>query len=364
MAKLKLIALVIISSYAVISCAGYKNACSSQNNEKEIKNVILMIGDGMGLAHVYAAMTISPTPLNIERATVTGLQKNYSASDYITDSGASGTAMATGTKTRNRSIGVDPYGNKLKSILVISEDNGLATGLVSTSAITHATPASFVAHQTGRENYEGIALDFLKTDIDVMIGGGYKFFAKRKDNLNLIDSLKNKGYDVQTDLNGILKSNSTKLAGFTADDGNPYRLKGRRNMLPASTGKAIDILSKDKDGFFLMVEGSEIDWAAHDNHADTTIDEVFDFDQAIGVAMNFAERDGHTLVIVTCDHETGGVTITEGDRAKHTAKLEFSSEEHTAVMIPVYAFGPGAEKFTGIYDNTDIFRKIKAALGL
>jgi alkaline phosphatase len=349
--------LIIITLGAFLaSCSPTKNYTIKNNSE--IKNVILMIGDGMGIPDVYAAMTVSDKPLNIERCNMIGLQKTFSADNYITDSGAAGTALATGNKTKNGAIGMDSQGNRLKSILEIAEEHGLATGLVSTSSITHATPASFIAHQSSRESYEDIAKDFLKTDIDVFIGGGIDHFARRKDKLNLLDSLTLRGYEVDTSLALVLNSKSLKLAGLTAPVHNPYRLKGRGDMLPLSSGKAIEILSKSKKGFFLMIEGSQIDWAGHANVADTLVDETLDFDKAAGVALDFAKADGHTLVVITADHETGGVTITGGDRATHKVKLNFSTKDHTAVMVPVYAFGPGAEKFIGIYDNTEIFKKI------
>lgn len=322
-----------------------------------------MIGDGMGIPDVYAAMTVSDKPLNIERCNIIGLQKTFSSDNYITDSAAAGTALATGNKTKNGAIGMDSQGNRLKSILEIAEEHGRATGLVSTSSITHATPASFIAHQSSRSSYEDIAMDFLKTDIDVFIGGGFDHFARRGDKLNLIDSLKFRGYDVDTSMSMVIKSTSRKLAGLTAPVQNPYRLKGRGDMLPASSAKAIEILSKNKKGFFLMIEGSQIDWAGHANAADTLIDETLDFDKAIGVVLDFAKNDGHTLVVITADHETGGVTIVGGDRATHMVKLNFSTTDHTAVMVPVYAFGPGAGKFSGIYDNTDIFYKILSSFG-
>jgi len=359
MKKLSILFLLIIIGLSFTSCASSGKLVKNEN--PEIRNIIFMIGDGMGLPDVYAAMTVSETPLNIERCNSIGLQKTFSADNYITDSGAAGTALATGIKTKNGAIGVDTAGNPVKSILEIAEDNGLSTGLVSTSSVTHATPASFIAHQASRGSYEDIALDFLKTDIDVFIGGGYDHFAKRKDKLNLLDSLRSKGYEIDTTLAMILASGSPKIAGFTAPVHNPYRLKGRGDMLPASTSKAIEILKENKNGFFLMIEGSQIDWAAHANLEDETIDETLDFDKAVGLALDFAKTDGHTLVIVTADHETGGVTITGGNREKNQAKLSFSTKDHTAVMVPVYAFGPGAEKFTGIYDNTDIFKKILAA---
>jgi alkaline phosphatase len=354
--------LLLIPIYlTMVSCVATKE--KSNTNADKVRNVILLIGDGMGLPDVYAAMTVSGEPLNIERCNYIGLQKTFSADNYITDSGAAGTALATGNKTKNGAIGVDPQGNRLKSILEIAEEHGLATGLVSTSSITDATPASFIAHQSSRINYNAIALDFLKTDIDIFIGGGSANFANRTDKISLIDSLKFRGYEVDTTMDQIMKSFSGKIAGLTAPFNNPVRLNGRGDMLPQSTSKAIDVLSKNKKGFFLMVEGSEIDKVAHQNVTDTLIDEVLDFDRAIGVALDFAKNDGHTLVVITADHETGGVTIIGGDSNTRTVKLNFSSKGHTATPVPVYAYGAGADKFTGIYDNTEIFKKILSAYG-
>ncbi|MFA5819398.1 MAG: alkaline phosphatase [Bacteroidales bacterium] len=361
MKKISNLLILIILGTSLISCYSSKKLVNNEN--PKIKNVIFMIGDGMGIPAVYAAMTVSDKPLNIERCPVTGLQKTFSSNNYITDSGAAGTALATGTKTKNGAIGMDSLGNRLKSILEITEEHGLATGLVSTSSITHATPASFIAHQSSRGSYEDIAMDFLKTDIEVFIGGGYDHFAKRKDKLNLIDSLKFRGYEVDTSMSMVLKSTSRKLAGLTAPVHNPYRLKGRGEMLPEASVKAIEILNKNPKGFFLMIEGSQIDWAGHANVADTLVDETLDFDKAVGVALDFAKNDGHTLVVITADHETGGVTITGGDILSHKVKLNFSTKDHTAVMVPVYAFGPGAEKFTGIFDNTELFQKILSCFG-
>ncbi|MCX6326483.1 MAG: alkaline phosphatase [Bacteroidia bacterium] len=361
MKRFSIFILLIIFGVSLTSCLSSRKLANKEN--PDIRNVIFMIGDGMGIPDVYAAMTVSDKPLNIERCNIIGLQKTFSADNYITDSGAAGTALATGTKTKNGAIGMDSQGNGLKSILEIAEDHGLATGLVSTSSITHATPASFIAHQSSRGSYDDIAMDFLKTDIDVFIGGGIDHFAKRKDKLNLLDSLKFRGYEVDTSLTMVLKSTSLKLAGLTAPVHNPYRLKGRGDMLPASSGKAIEILKKNSKGFFLMIEGSQIDWAGHANAADTLVDETLDFDKAVGVALDFAKKDGHTLVVITADHETGGVTITGGSRETHKVILNFSAKGHTAVMVPVYAYGPGAEKFFGIYDNTDIFRKILTSFG-
>jgi len=349
--------LISILFIAILSSSCQSPSIPKKENP-EIKNIILLIGDGMGLGAVYSAMTVSPTPLNIERCQYTGFSKTFSLTDYITDSAAGGTALSCGRKTKNGVLGQDTLGNKFKSILEIAEDNGLSTGLVSTSAITHATPASFIAHVPNRDAYEDIALEYLKTDIDVFIGGGIDHFYRRADKLNLLDSLKSRGYEVDTTLESILSSTSLKLAGLNVPIHNPFRLDGRGNMLPLASKKAIEILSQNPKGFFLMIEGSQIDWAGHGNLAANLIDETLDFDQAVGFALDFAQKDGHTLVIVTADHETGGVTITGGDLSKHEAILNFSTTNHTAVMVPVYSFGSGSENFTGIFDNTSIFEKM------
>ncbi|MFO7828870.1 MAG: alkaline phosphatase, partial [Bacteroidales bacterium] len=236
----KLIFLFISVSIITASCNSDVN--QSKNNEKKAKNVILLIGDGMSVSHLYAAMTVSETPLNMERFKYTGLQKTYSASDYITDSGAAGTALATGKKTKNGHIGCDSLGNPFKSILKYAEDANLATGLISTSSILHATPAAFIANNTDRNKYQEIALDFLKTDIDIFIGGGKNDFNDRKDGLNLIDSLKNRQYQVIDHYKDINLVDYDKFAVLTANRHNPEFSKGRDNMLPEATEKAIEVL--------------------------------------------------------------------------------------------------------------------------
>ena len=357
----KYVSYFLIPVLVLTSCASSK--ISKSDKIPEIRNIIFMIGDGMGPAHVYAAMSSSETPLNFERCTNTGFQKTFSANSYTTDSGAAGTAIACGIKTKNSSIGVDKDGNVLKSILEIAEDNGLATGIVSTSSVTHATPASFIAHNVNRNNYEALAMDYLKTDIDVFIGGGYNHFTKRADNLDLTDSLRAKGYEVHSTMSTVINSNALKIAGLIAPIHTHYSLDGRGDMLPNATRKAVEVLSKNLKGFFLMIEGSQIDWAGHENDQKNLIAEVLDFDKALGIALDFAEKDGHTLVVVTADHETGGVTIHEGDLNKHEVVLNFSTTHHTGIMIPIYSYGPGANHFNGIMDNTDFFKKFNILYG-
>lgn len=344
--------------------------CGNSQQEPPIqqeyaKNVIFMVGDGMGLAHIQAAMTANGNHLNFERLPITGFSKTSSSSSYITDSAAGATAFSTGKKTYNKAIGVDSDTVAQKTILEYAEDAGLSTGLVATSAITHATPAAFIAHQPSRYSAEKIASDFLKTDINVFIGGGRDHFILRKDGYDLTDSLKANGYQVvlnQTDLNSI---SSGKLAALLSPDGMPKYEDGRGDILATSAMKAIELLSKNDKGFFLMVEGSQIDWGAHDNDINYMVSELLDFDNTIGQVLDFAEKDGNTLVVITADHETGGLTlpgtsnILSNDSATH-----FSTTHHTAIMVPVYASGPGEGAFAGTYENTQFFNKMMSALNL
>lgn len=323
-----------------------------------------MIGDGMGVAQVYAGYTALHGKMNITSMPVSGFVTTFSANSYITDSGAGATAFSTGHKTNNYSIGVGVDGKPLPTVLEIAAAHGLNTGLVATSAITHATPAGFIAHTPSRSKAEDIALDFLKTPITVFIGGGYNHFAVRSDSLNLIDSLLLRGYTIARDLRTVNVPTTRKLAALLAPDHLPAISAGRGNMLPDATDMALKVLSKNPKGFFCMVEGSQIDWGGHDNNKDYIVQEVVDFDKAVGEALAFAAKDGLTLVVVTADHETGGFGITGGDIGKGIVEGAFLLGDHTATMVPLFAYGPGAELFTGVQDNTDIFKKFVQLLRL
>jgi alkaline phosphatase len=247
----------------------------------------------------------------------------------------------------------------------MAENAGLPTGLVATSSIVHATPASFYAHVRYRKNYEEIAADLLNTDIDLFIGGGAKFFERREtDTRNLSEELRGRGVDVRSFLNTDIKDLSVdrakRLAYYTADSEPLPRSQGR-NYLRAAAALAVNQLSERDTldrGFFLMIEGSQIDWGGHANDSEYIISEMLEFDRAIGEVLDFAQRDGETLVIVTADHETGGYAINNGS-SMGNIQGAFTSDYHTADLIPVFAYGPGAERFGGIYENTAIFDKMK-----
>ena len=330
---------------------------------KKPKNVIMLIGDGMGTSMVSAGLTANGGQLFLNNFKHVGFAKTSSSNNYITDSAAGGTALSTGQKTYNGAIGVNTDTVAIKTILEMAEDKGLATGLVSTSAITHATPASFIAHQGSRGSYEDIAADFLKTDIDVFIGGGYKHFADRKDKRDLTGELKQKGYLVLRDMDEIAKVKSGKLAGLTAAEHNEV-YPTRKMSLPVSTQTALNILSQNKKGFFIMIEGSQIDWGGHAANTIYVVNEMLDFDRAVGKALEFAAKDGETLIVVTADHETGGMALVGGNLKSGMVKGTFPTGGHTATIVPVFAYGPGAENFTGIMENTDIPQQIMKLLGL
>lgn len=350
--------IIVLCALVTVSTSGW-----AQKSKSKPKNIILMVGDGMGVAQIYAGLTGNKGKLNLERCTAIGFHKNQSADNYVTDSAAGATALASGQKTYNGAIGVDAAGKPIPTILEIAEQKGLATGLVATCSITHATPACFISHQASRGLNEAIALDFLKTDIDVFIGGGRNYFSKRSDGINLNDSLKARGYQIANSISEVQQITKGKVAAFLADEQQARFSEGRGDELVKSTEAAIRLLKGNKKGLFMMIEGSQIDWGGHDNNTQYIVEEMIDFDNAIGKVLDFAAADGNTLVIITADHETGGFSLVGGDMKTGTVEGKFTTGHHTGVMIPVFAFGPGSEKFSGIYENTDIYKKMYEAFG-
>jgi Alkaline phosphatase len=339
-------------------------AAAAASAQKTPKNIILMIGDGMGYNTVSLRILEAKGTSNFERFSSIGSIKTYSAGGQITDSGAGGTAFAIGEKTFNGAIGVDTNKHAKPNLMEIAEKNKLTTGIVVTCALTHATPACFSAHNSSRDKYEEIAGDIVNSNVDLLVGGGMKYFAKRKDGKNLIDEAKTKGYSIYTDTTSYFNAAPKKAMVVVADDHLKAANKERGNYLPRATMKTVELLNKEnKNGFVMMVEGSQIDWAEHGNDADYLKTEMADFDKTIGAVLDFAQKDGNTLVLVFADHDTGGVTLPPAkvdslseEYGSYTVK--FSTGAHCGTLIPVFAYGPGAEKFQGIYQNTGIFHKI------
>ena len=369
--------LSILIFLGLLSCKAQKNNDLLQTEieyrqEKEKntspKNIILLIGDGMGVGQLSAGTYRNGNTSNLERFDIVGMHKPSCYDKLITDSAAAATAFSCGEKTYYHAIGVDKDTMPMQTILEEAELKGMPTGLVATSTIVHATPASFIAHNEYRRNYEAIATDFLKTDIEYFVGGGNKFFERREsDDRNLIEELKTKGYvmgNYLTDFKDFKNQIPEKgrIGYLTADESPLPVLQGRDYLIDASiTG--IDFLKKQNDnGFFIMIEGSQIDWGGHSNNAEYIISEFLEFNELIGKVLDWAEKDGETLVIVTADHETGGFTV-ERESTFDTLVTSFTSGNHSGDFIPVFAHGPKAELFTGLYENTEIYHRMRRALG-
>lgn len=329
----------------------------------KIKNVVFMIGDGMSLAHMYTTWAANKGKLNLENCQAVGLAKTYCYDQLITDSGAAGTALATGHKTRYHSVGVDPEGKPLLTLTDLAAAKNKSTGVVVTCRLNDATPAAFCAHNSDRDQAEALIADYAGCGVDFILGGGKRYFCKREDGRNILEEMKALGYQTPENWEQLNAIQGGKVLAVWADHDLP-RPSIRKETFAASTMKALDLLSKNKKGFFLMVEGSQIDDYGHSNQLNPLVDEILDFDRTIGKVFEWAAADGETLVVVTADHETGGLTLVGGALQDGEVVGKFSTGNHSGVMVPVYAFGPGAELFTGIYENTDIFEKIKYLLKL
>ncbi len=346
--------------------------CYPLAKNAEVKNVIFLIGDGMGLGQTSLARLTVLGPdgkLTMERLPVIGLVRTHSANKLVTDSAASGTAMSTGHKTNNGIISMTPDNIPLETIFKAANRTGMRTGLVATSTITHATPAVFASHVTSRNNQAAIAEQLIDNKVNIILGGGRQYFlpathpdSKREDGKDVLKRAIENGYTYIKTKDELLQATGPYLLGLFQTG--PMKTVAPEPSLSDMTKKAIDLLNKEKAGFILMVEGSQIDWACHANDPNRSIRQTLLFDQAVKTAMDFAVNDQKTIVIVTADHETGGLTVSNGDLSGKNLKLTWSSKQHSAMPVPLYAFGPKSEIFSGVYDNTEIPEKIAKSLKL
>ncbi|MFD1130584.1 alkaline phosphatase [Paenibacillus provencensis] len=415
--------------------AGQANAVQAVSVEKKlIKNIIFLIGDGMGTSYTsaYRYMKDDPSTKVMERTVfdpyLVGTQMTYPDDDTqnVTDSASAATAMSAGVKTYNAAIAVDNDQTEVKTVLEQAKENGKSTGLVATSEITHATPAAFGAHDISRKNMDAIADDYYdelingEHKLDVLLGGGKSNFVR--EDRDLTNEFQKAGFSYVTDRSALIADSNEQILGLFADGGMD-KMIDRTSETPSlaeMTNSAIDRLSTNENGFFLMVEGSQIDWAGHDNDIVGSMSEMEDFAGAFQAAIDFAKEDGETLVVATADHSTGGLTlgkdgeynffvdpikaavrtpdfmaaqIAEGASVEETLKnylqLELTAEEiqsvkdaakdadvtaidnaieaiinnrsftgwttggHTGEDVPVYAYGPGSHRFSGLIDNTN-----------
>ena len=347
---------------------------SSRAKEEPVRNVIYMIGDGMGLTHVSMMMLEEGyRPTSFDRSQNVALITTYSANNRVTDSAAAGTALASGRKTNNGMLGMTPDGETFESMMEKAMDEGWKAGLVVTVYLQHATPAAFYAHVPSRNDLDEISEQFVESGVDVAFGGGRKFHAAdRGDGKTLIDELKAKDYRVVYDLQEADAVDRGRIVGLFSEEYMPTVLNGRdENYLCDATKKALEILTNNagrKGGFLLMVEGSQIDSEAHANNAQGILAETRDFDRAVGAAMDYADAHPGTLVVVTADHETSGLSITSNETdftlSDSGVGYHFGTTGHSGTMVPVYLYGTGAERINGVMDNTELSKKILSLMGL
>jgi alkaline phosphatase len=336
------------------------------------RNVILCIGDGMGYGQVALArlQTLGcEGRLHMEKLPIQGMAWTHSADSLVTDSAAAGTALACGIKTTNQTVGQDPEGIAYLSLTEAAMMRGMQTGLVATSSITHATPASFAAHVKRRKQETDIAAQIIDAGIHVLFGGGRKFFlpvshpeGTREDGRDLIAEAREAGYQYVQSPADLWHAQSGRVLGLFQAEALETELP--EPTLAELTQKAVRLLSDGNSaGFFLMVEGSQIDWACHANHVDNTVRQTLLFDEAVRVAADFALRDQQTLVVVTADHETGGLVV-DSPKTGGAPQASWASKGHSAMPVPIFALGPGAEHFSGSLDNTDIARRLARLMNI
>ncbi|UTR13583.1 alkaline phosphatase [Salipaludibacillus sp. LMS25] len=404
-------------------------------SKNEVDNVILFIADGYSAGYNVNYRHYKEGGDPVWDSFLTGMMTTHSANNRITDSAAAGTAMATGMKTKNGFVGLNENGEKVQTILEAAHEAGKATGLVATSTITHATPAAFASHVDSRNNQTEIARQYMDNGtVDVLLGGGKDYFLPEsegghQDTRHLLKEAKTKGYEIIENREELLSSNSKHILGLFANDSmapDLHREETEQPSLADMTSSAIETLSQNEDGFFLMVEGSQIDWAGHANDAAWAMSDTAAFEEAVIEALAFAEEDEQTLVIVTSDHDTGGMTlggyhshgtdveilrevtatgehmanqvnddrsnvkkvieahtsltlsdeeivaIEESDNVtlainhtiSHYAGVGWTTTNHTGVEVPVYAYGKGTEHFQGLIDNTDLAKNIATVLNI
>lgn len=354
-----------------------------------VKNVIVMIGDGMGFEQVKAASLYAygeEGKLSFEQyyrgEVMTHSADSYKKQNHATDSAAAGTAFATGQKVKNGVI-CQESNKPIETILEILKEKGKATGLITTVPLTHATPAAYGAHSRSRNNYSDIAKDYMTDSRPNVLFGAYY-----KNGRGLTqEKAKKAGYTIamtrkqMLDMVDPIDKNSEEeffLVGLFSPDGMPWEYDyyhPKQILFPLEeestptydtiphlsemTSAALTVLDNDSDGFFLMVEGGTIDWAGHSNNIENNVFETLEFDRAFKRVMDWAIDRDDTLVIVTADHECGGLWVVKNNGRGTIPDVFWGLTNHSGVNVPVYAVGQGAKEFVGVIDNTDIFKIIK-----
>jgi len=327
------------------------------SNNLKAKNIILVIGDGTGLNQITLSRLSIGGPdhrLFIDQLPYQGLSLTHAHNNLITDSAAAASAWATGFKTNNRFLSITPEKKILETLPEMLDKKGYSSGLVATSSITHATPAAFYAHIDSRYKEDEIANQLISSPIDIALGGGQEFFDLQKVKQT---------HELFLKKQSLIENFGTnrKIIGLFDQDGiNRSNEKPTQQEMTAFALSYLQDLSQQCYGFFLMTEGSQIDWAGHDNNAQEMIEEFKDFDTTIKDLINFVTEDEDTLLVITADHETGGLQILKQDN--DSVSFQWGTTRHTGVPVGVYSYGPGAHLFNGMMDNTEIHYKILEAI--
>ena len=322
--------------------------------DNEVRNVIIMIGDGMGLEQVSCAWVLNHGKLNLDRFPSIGLSRTWCTNELITDSGAGGTALAAGVKTAYSHVGTAADSTDLASVLVKAKELGKKTGVAVTCHFADATPCDFCCHNEYRYNQDDLIADYVTCGVDYLSGGGLDWFTvKRKDNRDITREMAAAGYTVALTEEELMAAD-LPVIGILAPDNLPVAME-RGDLYRRTVARGLDILSRESgdQGFVMMLEGSCIDDWLHGNDIEKAMEELLDFDRTIGDVLTWAAADGHTLVVVTADHNTGALTLQDGNLEEGRIGVAFGSESHNGIAVPVYAWGPGSDAFTGIRDNAE-----------
>jgi alkaline phosphatase len=328
----------------------YTPSYAVDGKDVPVKQILLLIGDGNGLAQISSGIVANGGELTLTQLRTIGLVKTQAADDFTTDSASGATAMATGQKANNRALGLNASGDSIPNLPYFLSQKGFKSGLVTNDELTGATPAAFYAHHPERDAAAAIAGYLPASALNLVIGGGGKHFKKEK--------LSQAGFTLVPDMQELVEVKESRVAHFASEGGMPSMESGRGNFLSQAFLQASSYLGKGKSPFFLMLEAAKIDSGGHSNSPSTIVTELLDFDRAIAEAIRYADTHPGTLVLVTADHETGGVSIPQGDLERREVELAFHSDDHTGILVPLFAYGARSRAFAGVYDNTEIFHRL------
>lgn len=334
----------------------YRPTFESDGKDAPLHTILFLIGDGNGLAQLSSGLFANGGELNVTQLHALGLVKTQAADDFTTDSAAGATAYSSGKKTNNRAIGVDPKGDSLANLPEVLESYGFVSGIVTTDQVTGATPASFFAHHPERDDSDQLAAWLPKSKLSLFVGAGKSNFTRF--GTDRIQELKSAGFDLVSSLEELGGNTSSRVGYFSSEGSQVSVLQGRGDFLRQSALQSLRFLSQKNVPIFLMLESAMIDSGGHSNHSALVVEEMLDFDRTIGELIRYVDEHPGTLLIVTADHETGGISIPQGNVSTGEVELAYHSDDHTGIPVPIFAYGVHSGVFQGVYENTAVFEKI------